>query len=100
MVFGGLDADGMPIPEIVGTEIDEHGVLGAWRKIGMMPEGLSALCVAASGQYVYLVGGLRDAKEPVADVWLSAVEATGELRGWPRLASIPTPRAHLGCAVR
>jgi N-acetylneuraminic acid mutarotase len=96
-VVGG-ESDAGKLDEVLVSAIRDDGTSREWRVTSRLPRGRSAHCVAVSGSYVYVIGGVSD--EPLAEVLVAMANADGTMSDWKKVTTLPAPRAHAGCAVR
>lgn len=64
------------------------GTVGAWSTQTSLPQALSQAVVAASGQNVYVIGGLNSATQPTSQVYRATVQ-NGQITGWSTTTAYP-----------
>lgn len=79
--------------------IADGGQIGKWQSApALLPLGVRGHAGAAVGRDLFVIGG-RDAGGKVRDeVYRTAVDADGELRGWERWGSLPQSLSHAATA--
>lgn len=99
LLFGGLDADGLPR----GDSWQYRTGLGFVQVEGVAPAlRVPTLCADAQGRRVLLVQGAGPLGQPINDVWQYAIPAAGGPGAWATLPGLPGPRparAGAHCAV-
>lgn len=56
--------------------------LGAWQRVGDLPQPLYRLALATDGQHLYVTGGYTAASQPSAAVYMATANNDGTLNGW------------------
>lgn len=99
LLFGGLDADGLPR----GDSWEFRTGLGFVAVGGVAPAlRVPTMCADAQGNRVLLVQGAGPLGQPINDVWQYAIPSAGGAGAWAPLPTLPGPRparALASCAV-
>lgn len=66
---------------VYAAKVEGSG-LGAWQRVGDLPQALYRLAVASDGQHLYVTGGFTAAGQPSAAVYMAASNSDGTLTGW------------------
>lgn len=76
----------------------QSGVVGAWSTQTSLPQALSYVAVAASGENIYVIGGLNNAGNPVNTVYWATVQ-NGQITAWQNGPTFPTKANFISAAV-
>ncbi len=98
-VTGGLVGDpsstGYSVADVLRAPINTDGSLGAWTKLGMLP---NPICVHSSNFVdgaIYVFGGIENDSDFIANVRRATVHDDGSLGPWVDVAPLPTARGHV-----
>ncbi len=99
-VVGGQHADMQGttrgLREVYSAPIGDDGRLGHWRADEPLPEGRYQVAAAASGRFVFAVGGYDQSLK--GDVFAAEVKTDGRLGAWRRVGALPA--AGTGCEAQ
>ncbi len=87
-VVGGRDAAGRAAAEVWRAEPDASGALGGFAEVAKLPSGRAGHACAASGGYLWLVGGTSEAGVS-AQVLAARVKGDGTLAAWGEAGLLP-----------
>jgi N-acetylneuraminic acid mutarotase len=84
---------------VLWSAIEASGRLGAWNTTTSLPKPPSGAALVASGNTLYLVGGISNYGDPSASVLAATVQDDGSLSQWKRAATLKDERYGHAAAV-
>lgn len=95
---GGLSGDPAGLyksyDDVLRAPIEADGTLGEWATVGQLPVFLSIHTSFVFAGQLYLLGGLTEQGDDIANVWRAPIESDGGLGAWEELPALPKARAH------
>ncbi|MBX3014504.1 MAG: DUF11 domain-containing protein [Caldilineaceae bacterium] len=79
-VVGGWD--GVRAQQAIYAATVESNGLGAWQKVGDLPQPLYRLAIAAHGQQLYVTGGYQANEVTSGAVYIASLNSSGAITNW------------------
>lgn len=99
LIGGGSGEPGVYYTDIIRATILDDGALGPWTKVADLKENVGTQPAVEHNGYLYLIGGIRGAKDDsrvcVANVRRAKFAADGSLGTWEDVQKLPAASGHV-----